>query len=76
MRPATTGKNLIPITEVVRQLKPDRPAKMRAILERMTREGLLDAETALGVTLIYKHEIPRLKRAAHDRTQDERLKQL
>ena len=65
---------LVEITTVVRMLRPDKPGKMRAVLERMVREGLIEAESALGVTLIAAHEIPRLKRIAHDRSQDLRLK--
>ena len=55
-------------------LKPDRPGKMRAVLERMVREGRVEGETALGITMIAAHEMPRLKRIAHDRSQDLRLK--
>ena len=65
---------LVEIRAAVRMLRPDRPGKMRAVLERMVREGRIDGEQALGVTMIAAHEIPRLKRIAHDRTQDARLK--
>ena len=65
---------LVELSTVVRMLRPDKPGKMRAVLERMAREGLIEAESALGVTLIAAHEIPRLKRIAHDRSQDLRLK--
>ena len=65
---------LVEIATVVRMLRPDKPGKMRAVLERMAREGLVEAESALGITLIAAHEIPRLKRIAHDRSQDLRLK--
>lgn len=64
------------VEEVTRVLKPRNPAKMRAVLERMAREGLVEAEGALGVTLIRASEVARLKRAAHDMSQDERLKEI
>lgn len=64
------------VEEVTRRLKPARPAKMRAVLERMAAEGLIQAEGALGVTLIHRDEVPRLHLAAHDASQDSRLKEL
>lgn len=64
------------VEEVTRRLKPARPAKMRAVLERMAAEGLIQAEGALGITLIHRDELPRLHRAAHDASQDDRLKGL
>lgn len=65
---------LIEIKAAVRMLRPDRPGKMRAVLERMVREGRVEGETALGVTMIAAHEMPRLKRIAWDTAQDARLK--
>ena len=42
--------------------------------ERAIREGKANGIGALGVYLIHRDEIPRLRVAAHDHAQDDRLK--
>lgn len=71
---ATDEPTWLTVEEVAARLRPRNTAKMSAVIERMAREGLVQAEGALGITLIHRDEVPRLMRAAHDRSQDERLK--
>jgi len=66
----------VPIRDVVAQLKPDRPAKMRYVLHRLIDAGHIEAEQVLGEWFIHRDEIPRLRIAAHDARQDPRLKEL
>lgn len=66
----------VSITEVARQLQPRNLARMRAVLQRAADEGRVQAIAALGVTLIHRDEIPRLRVAAHDARQDSRLKEI
>lgn len=64
------------IDAAARQLRPRNLARMRAVLQRAADEGRVQAIGALGVTLIHRDEMPRLRLAAYDRSQDERLKGL
>ena len=64
------------IDDAARQLQPRNLARMCAVLQRAADEGRVQAIAALGVALIHRDEIPRLRLAAHDTRQDERLKEL
>ena len=57
-------------------LNASNPDLMAWILERAIREGKVNGIGALGVYLIHRDEIPRLRVAAHDARQDSRLKEL
>lgn len=71
-----TSGPLIPLAKAVAALRPRRPGKCAAILERGVREGLIAGENLLGETFIEEHEMPRLQRAAWDRTQDDQLRRM
>ena len=64
----------VPLVEAARLLQASNPERMARILERAIREGKVNGIGALGVYLIHRDEIPRLRVAAHDRAQDDRLK--
>ena len=66
----------VTIDAAARQLQPRNLDRMRAVLQRAADEGRVQAIAALGVTLIHRDEIPRLRLAAHDASQDSRLKEL
>ena len=64
----------VPLAEAARLLRASNPERMARILERAIREGKVNGVGALGVYLIHRDEIPRLRVAAHDHAQDDRLK--
>lgn len=66
----------VTIDAAARQLQPRNLFRMRAVLQRAADEGRVQAIAVLGVTLIHRDEIPRLRLAAHDASQDSRLKEL
>ena len=66
----------VPLVEAARMLRASNPERMARILERAIREGKVNGVGALGVYLIHRDEIPRLRVAAHDARQDSRLKEL
>ena len=71
-----TSGPLIPLAKAVAALRPRRPGKCAAILERGVQEGLIAGENMLGETFIEEHEMPRLQRAAWDHTQDHTLREM
>ena len=72
----STDPTWITLDAAARQLQPRNLDRMRAVLQRAADEGRVQAIAALGVTLIHRDEIPRLRLAAHDARQDDRLKEL
>lgn len=70
----------LPVADAARRLRPRSPAKMRAVLERMAASDDPDQSVchmdALGELFIHDHELPRLHLAAHDASQDDRLKEM
>lgn len=70
----------LPVADAARRLRPRSAAKMRAVLERMASSDDPDEQVchmrALDELFIHDHELPRLHRAAHDASQDDRLKGL
>ena len=69
-----TDPTWVTLHEAARMLHAHDPDLMARILERAIREGRVNGISALDVYLIHRDEIPRLRVAAHDRGQDERLK--
>jgi len=57
----------VPLVEAARLLRASDPQLMSRILERAIREGKVNGIGALGVYLIHRDEIPRLRVVAHGR---------
>lgn len=66
----------VSVEEAVRSMKATKPGRMKALLIRAIEEGKADGYGALGIWFINRADLAALHRAAHDASQDLRLKEL